>query len=118
MPTQRLVLLGLLVAVAGGCSIWYTKIILPASIAPVETVTTPVAVTEDQTQPAPAVVASKPKATEPSTLDKVANAIGATALADDLAAIAESADALYDDSSLEAQVTSSEPASLTTAYGI
>ena len=117
MPQQRLVLLCLLCAVAGGCSIWYTKMILPASVAPAPVETTPVAATPAE----PVVVAAKPKDAEPakpSTLDKISDAIGATALADDLAAIAESADAIYDDGSLEAQVKNSEPASLTTAYGI
>lgn len=117
MFTQRLVLLCLLVAVSGGCSIWYTTKILPASVPPA-TDATPVTV-HDQVKPVKVV--PKPNVSvsaKPSTLDQVSDAIGATALADDLAAIAVSADTMYDDSVLNVEVTNSEPASLTTAYGI
>jgi hypothetical protein len=121
MPTKRLVLLLLLVAVAGGCSIWYTKMILPAGDVVSDTEVSVPSVVADTSETETPVVATKPKVTapaEPSLLDKVSDAIGASALADDLAAIAESADAVYDDSVLQAQLTSSEPASLTTAYDI
>ena len=117
MFTQRLVLLCLLVAVSGGCSIWYTTKILPASVPPAaDTTLVPV---HGQLKPAATTTKQNVKVSaKPSTLDQVSDAIGATALADDLAAIAVSADTMYDDSVLNVEVTNSEPASLTTAYGI
>jgi cytoskeletal protein RodZ len=101
--------------------------ILPAQSTVADSaVPAPVAATKADEKKAtePAKVATKPKETTPAAptvMDKVSDAIGATALADDLAAIAasaEAADSTYDDGALQADVTSSEPASLTTAYGI
>ncbi len=127
MTTQRLVLLFALVAVMGGCSIWYMKVILPSTSAIDEvSVTTPAVPTKvvapKETEVKKVSVNSKAATpTGPSGVDKVSDALGLTVIADALAAIAssaETADNAYDDSALQADVTGAEPASLTTAYGI
>jgi len=97
--------------------------ILPASVPePVFENSAPVAVPKTDTKK-PAVVTpavSKPVTAVPTAVTPatVPTAAVANDMTSDIDAIAASADAAYDDSSLEADVTSASPASLTTSYGI
>lgn len=120
MPTQKLILLLLLVATLGGSAIWYmrtqinydmsdevysdgvpahsdndTKNDIPAGKSPVTAGT-----------PVPAKV-SAPVAADPQA---------ATAVAADVSAIAAAADVAYDDSALSSEFTTADANTLTNAY--
>jgi zona occludens toxin (predicted ATPase) len=118
MSTQKLLLLFTLVAVMGGCSIWYMKIILPATLT----------ADEPQAVPVPEKVASDVAKTEPVKTEvktpvatpvvEKQSAAAAGSIDADIDAVAASANDSYDDSSAQAQITSSEPTLLSNAYGI
>ena len=121
MPTQRLLLLGLLVVVAGGCSMWYTQKILPKQM-PAEdivmdttvTPSEPAATTDaprstKETKPSAAITPAAPAANTAAAAGSVDAAIDA---------ISASADADYNDSSLDAQFTNDAASSVTNAYAL
>jgi cytoskeletal protein RodZ len=118
MSTQRLVLLFTLVAVMGGCSIWYMKVILPTTVttddmAMVVPAPAPQAAVEnEEVKPAVKTTVSNP----PAAATQAASA--ASTVDADIEAIAASVNDTYDDSALEAQITSAEPTLLSNAYGI
>ena len=123
MFTQRLILLCLLAAVAGGCSIWYTTKILPAKMAAddvsqeVESMpTTESAPVETETKTAAQGTVPTPTVT-PTAGTQTTSAD--TSIDADISAIAADADssAGYDDSSVEAGITGGAT-SVTNAYGI
>lgn len=100
----------------GGCSIWYMKMILPNSADTNDvTVAEPVSLNMEvaKTEPEKTVVKSPV-----SPVAKTQSATAAGTLDVDINAIAASANDIYDDSAVEAQITSSEPTLLSNAYGI
>lgn len=116
MSTQKLLLLFTLVAVMGGCSIWYMKVILPQGD-----------MTDDITAVVsevivPETVKAEPEKTAVKTSVTAApntqSAAAVTTLDADIDAISASVNDTYDDSALETQITSSEPTSLSNVYAI
>ena len=116
MSTQKLLLLFTLVAVMGGCSIWYMKMILPQSTMSDDTTAVVPAPTVPET------VKAEPEKTTVKTSAIAApstqSASAASTLDADIDAISASANDTYDDSALETQITSSEPTLLSNVYAI
>ncbi len=119
MPTQKLILLLLLVATLGGSAIWYMKTQInyemsdeAYSVAAPDHSDGDVTSTETGSDtPTPVTnVPVKANAVQPGDSD------AATAVAADLSAIDAAADASYDDSALSSEFTTADANTLTNSY--